>query len=226
MFLADLLFPKFCLGCGFLGCYICSRCQKKLSYLNFDRCLYCDKKSLFGFTHVACFRKNGVDGTISIFAYNDFLKKIIKSIKYDRVKELWDELSLIIPPDQLLKLGLYKKLNDRFFIQPIPLHPKKITARGFNQAKIMTEYFQKYLSFTIGDYLLRIKETKPQSYLKKDKDRLINLRGAFATKANVAGKNIILVDDLQTSGATIKEAARTLKKRGANKVFALTLAKG
>lgn len=177
-------------------------------------------------THAACFRKNGVDGMISILTYNDFFKKIIKLIKYDLVAELCKDLSLIISPDHLLKIGIYKKLNHDFSLQPIPLHTAKVRVRGFNQAKLIAEFFQKYLGFTIDDVLIRVKETKPQSYLKKGKEKFVNMKDAFAIKANVTGKNLILVDDLLTSGATVKEATRILKKKGAKKVFVLTLAKG
>lgn len=215
-----------CLGCGFLGCYICPRCEKKLSYLDFDTCLYCSRKSLFGLTHPGCFSKNGVDGVISIFVYNNFFKKIIKSIKYGMAMDVWNELKLIIYPENLRKLSLYKKLKGSFLLQPIPLHSSKIRVRGFNQAELITDNFNKYLEIKKTDVLIRVKETKPQSQLKNDREKLTNIKNCFKAKKKISNDNYILVDDLITSGATIKEAARVLKKNGASRVFALALAKG
>lgn len=226
MFLADILFPKMCLGCGFLGCYICLRCEKKLSYLDFDTCLYCSKRSLFGLTHPGCLKKNGVDGVISIFAYNNFLKKIIKNIKYSLALEVWQDLSLIIPPSRIGKLSLYKRLNVGFKLQSIPLHPSKLRVRGFNQAELIADFFNDYLNLEKDFSLQRIKETKPQSQMRMNIEKQKNIKNCFIVKKKIGGDNYILVDDLITSGATIKEAARLLKKNGAKRVFALALAKG
>ncbi|OGK24079.1 hypothetical protein A3C25_05200 [Candidatus Roizmanbacteria bacterium RIFCSPHIGHO2_02_FULL_38_11] len=228
MFLKDLLFPKFCLGCGFLGAYICSNCQKKLSYISKDVCLYCGKASLWGLTHPGCRRNHGVDGLVSIFYYNNLLKKVIKSIKYRLALDVWEELCLVIEPDKLNKIAAYKKLNfAKFFLQPIPLHTSRLRSRGFNQAKIIASFFSQLLQRPVTEYLLRKKSTFSQAQLKNNKDRYINMRGAFEVLTReVDDKNFILVDDVITTGSTLKEAAWTLKRAGASRVVALTLAKG
>ena len=228
MFLKDLLFPKFCLGCGFLGAYICLNCQKKLNYIKSDFCLYCGKSSLYGFTHPGCRRDFGLDGFMSIFYYNNLLKKIIKSIKYRLAVEVWWELCLVIGPDKLEKIGFYKKnTNRKFFLQPVPLHPGRLAARGFNQAKIISQFFNQFLQIPMGDILLRKKDTFSQAQLKNNQDRYKNIRGAFAISSPaVADKNFILIDDVVTTGSTLKEAARTLKRADAGRVYAITLAKG
>ena len=226
MSLLDLFFPRFCLGCGFLGCYICPRCKKNLSYFEREVCLYCGRASLLGMTHPGCFRKNGVDGMTAIFHYNDFLKKIIKDIKYRLAKDVWEEFRLTISPEALLKLGLYRRLDNNLLVQPIPLHENKYKVRGFNQAKMISDYFQLFLKLKQINILVRRKETFAQAQCKKNKDRLNNIRGAFVVKERISGGSIILVDDVVTSGATVKEAAKVLKKSGAEKVFVLALAKG
>ena len=96
MFLKDLLFPKFCLGCGFLGAYICTNCKKKLSYIKQDSCLYCGKPSLYGLTHPGCRREKGVDGFLSVFYYNNLLKSVIKSVKYRLATAVFEELCLVV----------------------------------------------------------------------------------------------------------------------------------
>lgn len=230
MFFIDLLFPKFCLGCGMVGGYICNRCRKKLIYIDKDRCFYCQKPSLFGLTHRRCQKKNGIDGFMTIFYYNNLLKKIIKAFKYRRAVAVWHEMSLLIEPEKLIKINFYKKLfgNEEVVFQPIPLHSKKLRERGFNQSLIIARFFQQFLDFPIVDSLKRIKETKPQAQIKKRQRRAANLKGAFGVKNRkiISDKRVILIDDLLTSGKTAAEAATTLKKAGAKAVYVLTLAKG
>lgn len=226
MFLADILFPRVCIGCGFLGCSICPYCKNKLSYLERDACLYCRRASPDGFTHQLCQKTNGVDGVLAILHYNDFLKKVISTFKYQLVTDLWNELKLILPSQRFMKLGLYKKLNGDFVLQPIPLHARKLKDRGFNQAQMIADYFRQYLGLQTIDSLVRNKETLAQAQLTNNMDRQNNLRNAFQTASPVEGKNIILIDDVVTSGATVKEAARTLKRKGARLVFVLALARG
>lgn len=161
-----------------------------------------------------------------IFHYNDFLKKIISQIKYRLDLDLWRELALMIKPEQISKLSLYKRLKYDFLLQTIPLHISKLRVRGFNQAKLVSDYFQNYLNFKKIDVLIRRRETASQAQLTDDRKRRKNMRGAFTAYQNLQDKNIILVDDVVTSGATVKEATRVLKKSGAKTVFVLTLARG
>ena len=228
MFLLDLLFPKFCLGCGFLGSYICHNCKCKLIYLEKDLCIYCHKASLYGLTHPTCKRGEGVDGVISIFHYNNLLKSIIKSIKYRLATEVWNELCLTINPDKLNKIKIFQELAvSGYSLQPIPLHPNKFKKRGFNQAQIIADFFSKFLRVGLADNLIRIKDTQAQAQIAKNQARYFNMRGAFEAKNDtLIGSNIILVDDVMTTGSTLKEAARVLKTAGARKVYVLTLAKG
>ena len=226
MSILDVIFPKFCLGCGFLGQYLCQNCQKKLKYLNKDTCLYCGKGSYFGLTHPKCFQKNRLDGSLSLFYYNEFFKKILKNIKYRLALDVWEELKKIIPPNNIKKIDFFKKLKKDFFIQPIPLHKSKLKERGFNQAQLIADYFNHYLNLSTIDALIRKKSTRSQAQTKTKQHRYRNLIGAFVVKMPVKNKNFILVDDVITSGATVKEATRALKKAGAQQVFALTLAKG
>lgn len=226
MSILDVIFPKFCLGCGFLGQYLCQNCQKKLKYLDKDTCFYCKKNSYFGLTHPKCLRKNGLDGNLSIFYYNSFFKKILKNIKYRLVLDVWKELKITTPPKKIEKIFLFKKLKKAFFIQPVPLHENKLKERGFNQAQLIADYFNNYLDLPMIDVLTRKKNTSSQAQTKTRQLRRRNLIGAFVAKKEAKNKNIILIDDVITSGATIKEAARALKKAGAQQVFSLTLAKG
>lgn len=231
MFLKDLFFPKFCLGCGYVGAYLCSSCQNKLKPISQDVCLYCKKTSLFGLTHLSCRKNFNVDGLISLYYYNPILKIIIKNIKYRLATEVWQEFYKIIRPDEIEKLGFYKKLSLDFVIQPIPLTKNKYNERGFNQAFLMTKFFQEFINFPIVDLLVRKKEISAQAQTGDKRKRYSNIRGVFAINNDRRSVihhtlEIILIDDVVTSGSTIKEAARILKKAGVRKVYVLALAKG
>lgn len=231
MFLKDLFFPKFCLGCGYIGTYICTTCQDKLEPIRRDICLYCKESSLFGLTHHNCTKKFSADGLLAIYHYNPILKRIIKSIKYRLAVDVWREFCKIIRPQVITKLGFYKKLSQDFAIQPIPLSKIKYNERGFNQANLISVFFQKFLRFPIIDLLIRKKDSLAQAKIKNKKGRYLNIKGAFAINLDRKGvinhaSNIILIDDVVTSGSTIKEAVKVLKKAGVKKVYVLALAKG
>jgi len=228
MTLIDLLFPKFCLGCSHIGSYICNRCFKKLKVIDKPTCLYCHKQSYLGLTHPRCSKKLSIDGVLSIYYYDNLLKKIIKNIKYRLATVVWDEFWKSIPESNIDRLFAYKKIFHEAFIQVVPLSQSKYKLRGFNQAAMITKYFNKVLNFPIINVLKRSHEALAQAQIKSKKTRQKNIRNVFLTvnKIDIKNKTIILVDDVITTGATLKEASRVLKKAGANKVYALTLAKG
>jgi ComF family protein len=225
----DLVFPKFCLGCGFLGSYLCPSCQKQLYHLKRQNCLYCQKASYLGLTHPGCLKKLDIDGVVSLFYYNNLLKKIIKNLKYRLATEVWKEFWQTINPEALKPTVLFKEIVKDGVIQPIPLTKSKLRERGFNQAELIAQYFQKFLSLPKVDCLVRKKETLSQAQLKSKRQRYLNLRGAFVIKdknINLRGRKIVLVDDIITTGSTVKEATKVLKKFGARKIYVLTLARG
>jgi competence protein ComFC len=231
MFIKDFLFPKVCLSCGFLGSYICLKCQKKLEYVEYDSCIYCERRSFAGLTHPNCIRTNGVDGLIAIFYYNNILKKVIKNIKYRLVAEGLAELLSAIEPHSYNRAIFYKKNFSPLYLQPIPLHKNRLNRRGFNQSERIASFFGEMLSLPLIDVLVRTKNTESQARLRDRQNRFQNLRGAFEMNSKNYGDyksyvNIMIVDDVVTSGSTVKEAAKILKKNNVEKVFVLALAKG
>lgn len=226
MFLIDFLFPKFCLGCGYVGVYICHSCNKKLEPIDKDVCAYCKKASLFGLTHYDCTKTPNIDGLLSIYHYNPILKKIIKNIKYRLATKVWEDFYKTVSPQLIEKLSFYKRISPDFVIQPIPLSKIRYNDRGFNQAKTISIFFQKYLYFPIVNLLIRKKETSSQAQTKDKWSRKINVKDVFIASKTCKDAQIVLVDDIFTSGATVKAAAEVLKKAGAKKVYVLTLARG
>jgi ComF family protein len=226
MFLWDALFPRRCLGCGGLGSYICLRCGSNLKPVITQTCLYCGRPSLWGLTHPTCRRREGVDGRLSLYYYNNTLKKILAAIKYSLVKEAFSDLSFMIGKQSLFLAGVVRGLGYPT-LQPAPLSPLRSNERGFNQALIISRIFSSLLPLLTTDVLVKNKETSPQARLPDRRLRRGNIRGAFSVRRGKRPpEKIIIVDDVITTGETVKELARVLKRAGAKKVYALSVAKG
>jgi competence protein ComFC len=225
--LLDFLFPKTCLGCGSLGRYVCLSCQKKFEYIQKDPCIVCDKINALGLIHEGCKRKGEMDGSLSIIYYNYTARNIIRKIKYRLVKEAFKDFFLSLDP---LMMSKYEKFRKRFpdaVIQPIPLHSKRFNQRGFNQAEIITDFFSEIMNLPKVDILMRTKNTVPQAQTNSKVERHLNIKNAFKIKGkNIRYKNVILVDDVMTTGNTFKEAAKELKKYGVQNVFCFSIAHG
>ncbi len=230
MLLFDLIFPKFCLGCNKWGAYLCLNCQKEI--LQGDLvCPICEKLAIGGKTHPICTKKYGLDGLWSLGVYGGTLKKGIQKLKYKFVTELAEALVnlLLIYSAKYTPLfieEIKKNRGEGWIIVPVPLYPKREKWRGFNQSALLAKILAKKLGLKYGDYLLRIKHTKPQMKLK-GWERKKNIKNAFALAVNssLLAESILLVDDVWTTGSTLKECCKVLKLGGAKKVWALTLAR-
>lgn len=228
MFL-DILFPKFCVGCWFMGSYLCTSCEEKLKYIQIDRCIYCNKASYRGLTHSGCKRILGIDGCMSIFQYDTLLKKIIKAIKYRLAWDVHYELIRVIRPEFLHKLTFFKEGDHPLSLQPIPLHSLRLNQRGFNYPDLLSTFFLRVIPRSQKVLLLkRVKNTQPQAQLKRRDQKYQNIHGAFGVMNPqfIKGKDFILIDDVVTTGNTIKEACKILKYNGARRVYVVTLARG
>lgn len=226
MSVLDIFFPARCFGCGYLGIYVCPICEDLLHPIEKQTCLYCNKPSLYGLTHPACRRHEGVDGHTSLFHYDNLLKKIIKGIKYLFVTTAQNDLFYLVAKHGQGPLIYYKK-SPELFIQPIPLSKEKEQSRGFNQASMIA----RAVSFLTGikqvEVIGRHKNTEIQAKIKDKQKRRKNMSGAFSLiGAEPGAREILLVDDVVTTGATVKEAAKTLKKGGVEKVYVFSVAKG
>lgn len=115
-----------------------------------------------------------------------------------------------------------------FVAMPIPLSARRFRARGYNQAELIARRVARALDIpVVTDVLIRAKHTKPQSDTTSEAERRENIQGAYAITAHSAirGANILLIDDVSTSGATFLEASRVLKAAGAGKIIAVAVAK-
>lgn len=229
----NTLFPPLCLGCqellaGGADEVFCQKCRPLVSYLTQSHCPVCGTvyPDSPAFDHL-CGRCLDVhpdyDAARAVCTYEGVILEAIHKFKYGRNITAGSALARLLVnfkfPD--IDIGAYD------LIVPVPLHIQRLRRRGFNQSLILAqslaEKYQIELDFSI---LKRKNQTSSQTGLDK-KERAINVRGAFlcVCPEKLRGKNVIIVDDVYTTGATLNECAQNLKKAGADRVVAVTLAR-
>lgn len=229
MSILDIIFPRRCVSCGKLGRYFCEKCRSDIKLFDTPICPICEKRAIDGATHPVCRTKYTIDGLTSFFRYTGPIRQAVKLIKYRYVSDLAEEFINLIPSSQFQ----FSIFNFQFSILiPIPLHPFRLRFRGFNQAEILGKVIAERLKIPINtDILKRVRKTTPQVEMKDRKKRLTNMENVFAVCPNPpAGgsqySNILLFDDVFTTGATLRSAANVLKRAGAKKVWGVVLAHG
>lgn len=218
----DLIFPKRCVWCRRLGSYLCENCFSKIEYIEKPICPVCQRQAIGGKTHPGCQKRLGLDGLVVAARYNGAVKKAIAKVKYRWEYDIGKLLADLIG-NCIWKFDLPKDA----VLVPVPLHLRRKRWRGFNQAEILTSLLCKRFGVDSAYVLKRVIDTGSQVGLSKD-ERLKNIQGAFALldKTKVSGLDFILVDDVYTSGATLSECAKVLKRAGAKSVWAMAVALG
>jgi len=151
------------------------------------------------------------------------LRQAIQKFKYGR------KVSLGKPLGRVLAQGCRHLLEQWKVdvIVPVPLHPKRLRWRGFNQSVLLARQVSAVFHVPVDPFLLKRNiETPPQTQLSEE-ERRRNVRGAFVVNAekSVEDRSVLLLDDVYTSGATVNECSRCLKRAGAKEVYVLTLAR-
>lgn len=235
-FTLDVLFPIVCLSCRKDDFWLCPECLEKIPILNFQICPKCEKIiSEQGQLCQICKNRRKkepfyLDALVSSVKYGENnVSKMIHLFKYNFIPDL------SAPLGKILTKGLLKSdlpLPD--FIAPVPLHPLRLRFRGFNQANLLAKEISRNLTpgFEIpvlSDLLIRKKHTQPQMKIKKYAERQKNIKNSFAINPaflkKIKNKQILLIDDVATTSATLLECAKILKNNGAKKVFAGVIAR-
>lgn len=228
----DLIFPIKCIGCGKFGAYLCKKCLGTLSIKKIFECIGCKKNTPFGQTCYLCKKSNSVDQLLVVADYKNFLvEKILKFLKYRFISDMGQPIFVLIK-NYLKWLNLKKGFNVfevNPLLIPVPLHLRRLNWRGFNQSELLAsnlaETFQVELAL---DAIERSSGSTPQADIKEREKRLKNLNGVFKIKNGIGiiGREILLIDDVCTTGATLNECAKVLKDNGASRVVALVVARG
>lgn len=227
----DILFPKTCFSCRKFGSYLCAGCIKEIKQMELV-CPFCERASLGGAVHAVCKRKFGLDGLWSLGIYQSSLRIAIQKLKYKWVSEVAKELIDITlsywaknPP---ILLDILKKDHGKsWVISAVPLHKVRQKWRGFNQSELLAKLFAQNLGLKYEPVLKRIRNTKPQIKLLAA-ERKQNIKNAFSLEFPLRSSlfpNVLLIDDVWTTGSTLKECCYVLKRAGAKSVWALTIAR-
>lgn len=222
MGLIDLIFPKTCLECHKEGSYFCQSCLANVRLAK-PVCPICEKASIDGLTHVKCIKKFGLDGLTSIWEYEGVIRKAILALKYKYAFEVGRELcgkfaeymhnsSFLIPNSSVLV--------------PIPIYWHRENVRGFNQSNEVGRAIAAEFGWNFEpNLLIRTKPTIPQVELSGEARRK-NLKGVFSLDSRFCiPDSVLLFDDVFTTGSTLKEACKVLKRGGVKKVWGLTIAR-
>jgi len=171
--------------------------------------------------------------TFSIFSYEDpLIKEMVHLMKYKgnkKVAWLFAEILYAEILENLSEMKLFENFINPILI-PIPLSQKRLKERGFNQVELILKELRKIDKQNIFEInntsLIKIKNVLSQTAVKNRRRRMQNIRGCFGVKNSekIRGRNIILIDDVLTTGATMREAKNVLLKSGARKIICITIA--
>jgi len=213
----NFFFPLQCAICGKLLApdhkdRICEHCWRKIIYLNRPIDIRLSLEKVW-----------------SVGVYDGVLKELILQFKYKEKKYLANPLGKLLADF----VGNYLKEENFDYIVPIPLERSRQRKRGFNQAELLAQILGEAVNKPVLTHLVkRRKKTKPQFGLSRS-ERFENLSGAFEISKSgeadgppIAGKTILLLDDLATTGVTLDECAKVLKMAGVRGVYGLVLAHG
>ena len=218
------------MGCGRQGRYFCWECLKAVRLRGDWVCPRCNRAAVGGRVHLGCWQKYGLDGLVSLLSYKGMVRLGVQELKYELVRDIEREFL------RILVMGVKEKLKDRQgkewkrflrkrpVVVGVPLHWRRENWRGFNQAEVVGRWVGEALDLERERWLERRRATRPQVGLKGVK-RGENVRWAFRVREGKLPKRVLLVDDVWTTGATMRAGSQALKRGGVEEVWGLSLAR-
>lgn len=224
----DILFPKRCPGCLKLtndDSNFCNSCLNKIEIFNHLFCACCGAR-LYQFKKICHLNEQFIWGAATQYAQP--IQNALHLLKFQFVERASKPLTYLLIK-YFENLLVYHPLNlKKFIVVPVPISQKRLKIRGFNQSELIAQIFANYFKLNLtNNALIRIKHSKPQSEIKSFEERRLNVSDCFALKNNkeIENKNIILIDDVITSGSTVREAVKTLKSGNSKKIIVLAIAR-
>lgn len=223
----DLLYPPVCPFCGEIsGEGICGTCREKVFYIEEPRCMKCGKPlETEEEEYCGDCKRHPLSYTQgrSLWVHKDPVKRAVYQFKYHNKRRYGE----VFAGELAERFGPRIARWEIEEILPIPLHPSRRRQRGFNQVEILAKELGKQTQIPVStDVLFRVRKTRAQKVLN-DSERAKNLKGAFGVaKSWKPKRNVLLVDDIYTTGNTIHRAGKVLKKAGVENVYFLTISIG
>lgn len=225
----SFLFPPRCLNChrsiAQQNNVLCEECKKKLTIPDTLWCGTCGAR-LPQRKKICHLNTPFLLGSLTTYE-DPFIKKIIHAFKFARVKSVGIFLGHLLSA-YFEKLNFSTLEKEKMVVIPIPLSNTRLKERGFNQSAIIAQAFAEKANIVLDETILsRPKHTIPQSHTQNKQEREAHMIDAFAisSPADLSGRTVLLIDDVITTGATLRSAAHTLQTMGAKKIIALTIAR-
>ncbi len=218
----DLLFPRWCVGCGREGDFICHACRRLLPRVTPPLCPRCGQPQSSGILCPACVSwRAEIDGIRAPFRFNGVIRQAIHQLKYRNLRALAKPLA------ELLNDYLVANPVPGEVLVPVPLHQKRLRERGYNQSGLLSRELGKLAGLPlVADCLVRQRHTPPQARTTTIDQRRSNVVDAFTCRdQRLQDRQVLLIDDVSTCGATLDACAAALKAAGATSVWGLTLAR-
>ena len=223
----DIFYPRCCPVCQKIlkdqRRMICPECEKKLRPIGHPRCYKCGKPIEEGEYCKDCQKHTHIfDQGRGIFVYDGIMRRSVTRYKYYGCREYGDFYA------KAMYRYAWKNLNQwkPDLIVPVPIHKSKERLRGFNQAAYLADRLGCYTGIPVDtDLVQKVVKTKSQKKLTAVQRRK-NLEKAFLVTKNIRGKDILVIDDVYTTGSTIDAMAGLLRKRGAKNIYFLTVCIG
>ena len=218
----DFFFPQTCIGCGKVGDFICAACSKKMSRILPPLCSRCGRPESSGAYCAECWgMKGSLDSIRSVFIFEGIVRQAVHELKYRNVRAMSDCLAGFMS----LYFQEYGLSGDMLI--PVPLHEKRLRERGYNQSQLLADKLSGLISVEVNAALLqRVRNTGPQARSASVHERKANMENTFICDSDGAsGRDVIVIDDVCTSGATLESCAVALKSAGAGHVLGFTLAR-
>lgn len=199
---------------------VCNNCLNGTKFVYTPFCICCQKPSIEGKTHITCLTKYKPVSLITPFYYTGLVKQILVKSKYysKQYQLLKDLVYYIFQFNEQFNLHL---LNN-FVVSYIPPDKVRLKQRGYSPSKTIATILAKHLNLPLTSTLVKVKSTPTLTMQKKYK-RQQAVKGVYLCTGNVNNKNILLVDDVLTTGSTLLEATKQLKKAGAKQVICFAL---
>ena len=210
----NLLFPPTCVHCGREGALLCHICASESTLVLQNVCRKCAEPLVKPGTCARCVADaSSLDRLYGSYLYESPVGSAVRAFKFDDVRALGSALAEMFNVDAMSR-------SAADLLVPIPLHKSRLRSRGYNQSAILARLLSERLGLETRNVLVRVAHTVPQSELPTATVRHSAMAGGFSTgpdaSAVVNGKRVLLVDDVFTTGSTVKAAADVLKSAGAS----------
>ena len=215
----DLLFPLNCLGCQREGKVLCASCVDSLRELKPPFCRVCAQPNAPVTCQWCLESPPAFYGVRAPYRMEGTVKEAIHNLKYRGLKAAAPELA------ELLATYLAEHPMPGDVLVPVPLHPRRMRSRGYNQSALIAKELAKRIGLDMDESLLTRAKNNPPQVSASREQRRENVQGSFRCDGPADGRSVILVDDVATTGSTLSACAATFKAAGAISVWCLVLAR-